>query len=148
MGQSRFFRCACLAAVTLAAAFIAAIISANPAAADHHNRGGGNEPSLKSWDTDNLRYGSYSARNFRIPFHQYGGYLDRAPAKLCIRYVGGGLVASASDYDGTCSAGSSLVTAWCRYERIRDGAIEYIAPQNRSRCMPRSRVSTEHGKLD
>ena len=29
---------------------------------------------MKPWDTDNLAYGGYSARNFRVPFHEYGGY--------------------------------------------------------------------------
>ena len=29
---------------------------------------------MKPWDTDNLAYGGYSARNFRVPFHEYAGY--------------------------------------------------------------------------
>ena len=29
---------------------------------------------MKPWDTDNLRYESYNARSFNIPFHKYGSY--------------------------------------------------------------------------
>lgn len=36
--------------------------------------GGGNARTVKPWDTDNLSYSGYSARNFRVPFHEYAGY--------------------------------------------------------------------------
>ena len=69
----RTFLSACLAAAALAAAFLAAIALAAPAAAAP-NGGNGNFSTEKPWDTDNLAYGGYSARNFRVPFHEYAGY--------------------------------------------------------------------------
>ena len=71
---AKLLRLACLAAIASAAAFLAAIALAAPAAADNHIDGGGNDTTVKPWDTDNLRYRGYSARNFRIPFHEYAGY--------------------------------------------------------------------------
>lgn len=38
--------------------------------------GGGNaidKPSV-AWDTDNLRYETYTAKTFGVPFHDYSGY--------------------------------------------------------------------------
>ena len=65
----KFFAFALLGAAT---AIAAVAVLSTPAAA--HNHGGGNRPTPKSWDTDNLRYGSYNAKSFNIPFHKYGGY--------------------------------------------------------------------------
>ena len=53
------------AAVGLAAAVVVAIALATPASAG--SLGGGGKTTLKSWDTDNLRFGNYSARSFAIP---------------------------------------------------------------------------------
>ena len=124
-----------LTAAALTAAFLAAITTANPAAA--RSDGDENARQTFAWDTDNLRYGNFSARNFRVPFHQYGGYLDRTPALPCIQYfnpnsASGTSRLSASSYDGTCPAGSELATAWCRYERIRDNAVRYEKVENRT----------------
>ena len=73
---AKIFRYICLAAIAIAAAFFAAITLANTAVAQ--NPGGGSKPTTKPWDTDNLAYtqgtGSYSAKNFRVPHHRYGGY--------------------------------------------------------------------------
>ena len=66
---AKFFAFALLGAATAIAAL--AVLS-SPAAAQ--NGGGGGFGTLKPWDTDNLAYGGYSARNFRVPFHEYGGY--------------------------------------------------------------------------
>ena len=83
-----------LAAVGFAAAaFLGALLfwsaTANPVAADSHgNSNRGRIPS-KPWDTDNLVYTqgtvSYSAENFRVPFHQYGGYSTAAGASAAAR---------------------------------------------------------------
>ena len=59
---TKFFAFALLGAATAIAAI--AVLS-SPAAAQ--NPGGGNGDTEKSWDTDNLRFGSYSARSFAIP---------------------------------------------------------------------------------
>ena len=84
MGTSRFHRffvCAGLSALALTAAFLSAVILAAPAAAKD---GGGGDIDEKPWDTDNLVYTqgtvSYSAENFRVPFHQYRGYSTSAGA--------------------------------------------------------------------
>ena len=72
-----------LAAVGFAAAaFLGTVLfwsaTANPAAADSHENSNRGRITTKPWDTDNLVYtqgtASYSAENFRVPFHQYGGY--------------------------------------------------------------------------
>ena len=84
---AKIFRYICLAAIAIAAAFFAAITLANTAVAQ--NPGGGNGDTTKPWDTDNLAYrqgsGSYSAENFRVPFHQYGGYSTAAGASSAAR---------------------------------------------------------------
>ena len=68
---SKIFRYACLAAIALAAVFLAAIATANPASAQVHPNGGGGFGDKYPWDTDNLRYRSYTAASFNIPFHKY-----------------------------------------------------------------------------
>ena len=69
---SKIFRCALFALAGLAAVFAAALMLTAPASA--LLPGIGNGYTTKPWDTDNLAYGSYSAENFRVPFHQYRGY--------------------------------------------------------------------------
>ena len=69
-GLYRLLRCVLLGAASLAAAFVAAVILAAPAAANQE--GSGNDPSEKNWDSDNLRFGGYSSASFRIPSHSYG----------------------------------------------------------------------------
>ena len=77
---------ACLAAITLAAAYLAAATHANPASAAGET-GGGHQYPLKSWDTDNLSrwvsssFGRAGARNYRIPYHNYSasGYKETVP---------------------------------------------------------------------
>lgn len=71
---------------TVATIATIAILSSPATARD----GGGNRPSLKSWDTDNLLYSGYSARTFGVPFHDYSGYVLREAAKPYIAYRGGG----------------------------------------------------------
>ena len=90
---SEILRYTCLAAITVAAALIAAITLANPATADP-NGGRGNRDALKSWDTDNLprwvssSFGRAGARNYRIPYHDYraSGYKESVEAKACVGY--------------------------------------------------------------
>ena len=85
---AKIFRYVCLAGIAVAAAFVVAVILANPAAADPSG-GGGSKPTTKPWDTDNLVYTqgtvSYSAENFRVPFHQYRGYSTAAGASPAAR---------------------------------------------------------------
>ena len=65
---AKFFAIALLGAATAMAAI--AVLS-SPAAA---RPGGGGDGDEYPWDTDNLRYQSYNAKSFNIPFHDYGGY--------------------------------------------------------------------------
>ena len=73
MKITKFFAVALLGtAATIAAV---AVLSMPAAATGHDSRqGGGGDSTLKSWDTDNLRYYRYNAKSFNIPFHKYGGY--------------------------------------------------------------------------
>ena len=84
---SKILRYTCLAAIAVAAAFLAAITFANPASADP-NDGGGNLDGLKSWDTDNLSrwvgyYQSVGPKNYRIPYHDYSGYSSSGSHAAC-----------------------------------------------------------------
>ena len=90
MGFSWFakvFRYVCLAAIAVATAFFAAITLENTAVAQ--NPGGGGDVDEKPWDTDNPVYTqgttSISARNFRVPFHQYRGYSTATGASAAAR---------------------------------------------------------------
>ena len=65
----KFFAFALLGAAT---AIAAVAVLSTPAAA--HNHGGGVKNDLFAWDTDNLAGGGLSARNYRIPYHDYSGY--------------------------------------------------------------------------
>ena len=122
---TKFFAIALLTAATAIAA-IAAMSS--PAAA--HNHGDGSDTPLKSWDTDNLAAGSIGAKNYRIPFHNYKGYVDRTPAKPCIQYLAVGSNLVRSFYDGSCPSGYSLLTRWCSYSNGNVQAPLLPAGQN------------------
>ena len=129
---SKCFRYTCLAAVTLAAAFLAAIAFANPASAAGET-GRGNDLPLKEWDTDNLSrwvsssFGRAGARNYQIPYHNYraSGYKKTVPAKACVGYnvrhpPNGATVLKyrllpQSETTGQCPSGYSLVTQVCGY---------------------------------
>ena len=69
----KFFAFALLGAATAIAAI--AVLS-SPATAQVNPDGGGDSDDYP-WDTDNLRYGSYTARTFGIPFHDYRRYATR-----------------------------------------------------------------------
>ena len=60
---TKFFAFALLSAATA----IAAVAVLSSSASARTPGGGGGFGTLKSWDTDNLRFGSYSARSFAIP---------------------------------------------------------------------------------
>lgn len=126
---SEILRYTCLAAITVAAAFIAAITFANPASAAGET-GRGNDGTLKEWDTDNLSrwvsssFGRAGARNYRIPYHNYSdrNYRTSAEAKACVGYnvhYGGSLRRSLllpqNATTGECPSGYSLVTQVCVY---------------------------------
>ena len=86
--------------VALAVLFAA---SGHAAASGHPTDGGGGDVSLKSWDTDNLRYaaGRYSARSFNVPFHQYGGYSGVAACQSGVAdafFQAGGSVGAVNDF--------------------------------------------------
>ena len=40
---------------------------------------------MKNWDTDNLRFGSYTSASFRVPSHDYGRNADRYSHDACDR---------------------------------------------------------------
>lgn len=66
---TKFFAFALLGAATAIAAI--AVLS-TPATAQAP--GGGGDSDDYPWDTDNLRYSTYTAKTFGIPFHDYSGY--------------------------------------------------------------------------
>ena len=66
----KFFAFALLGAAT---AIAAVAVLSSPASADPSGGGGGLGDEYP-WDTDNLAYSTYSARNFRVPHHKYAGY--------------------------------------------------------------------------
>ena len=90
---SKILTYACLAAITLAVAFLAVTTAANPASAAGET-GDSNKGTLKEWDTDNLArwvsssFGRAGARNYRIPYHNYraSGYRSSVEAKACVGY--------------------------------------------------------------
>ena len=112
----KFFAIALLAAAT---AITAIAVMSSPAAA--RTGGRGNDVPLKEWDTDNLSrwvsssFGRAGARNYRIPYHNYKGYVDTTPAKPCIQYDAYRSYLARSFYDGSCPSGYSLLTRWCSY---------------------------------
>ena len=143
---SKILRYTCLAAITVAAAFVVAITFANPVTADP-NGGAGNDRDLKEWDTDNLARWIYSsgrgfdrvgAKNYRIPYHNYSasGYKERVPAKACVAYnvrwpPNGATVLRyrllpQSETTGDCPSGYSQVTHACRYQSYV--VVDYSAP--------------------
>ena len=120
---------ACLAAAAIALAVTVAAISA-AISAQHPPPSRENVSPLKEWDTDNLAAGSIGAKNYRIPYHNYRGYVDRTPAKPCIRYVYQGSELVRSLYDGSCPSGYSLLTRWCSYSNGNVQAPLLPAGQN------------------
>ena len=64
----------CALAAVSAGCLAVALLLASPAASQNIPNGGGGDSDDYPWDTDNLRYGSYNAKSFNIPFHKYGGY--------------------------------------------------------------------------
>ena len=89
MGKIRFSRVlkfALLAAAALAASFLAAIVSASPAAA--RDGDGDGQVEVRKWDTDNLKIGTtYTARSFAIP-HYSSGATDAANARQATFTIG------------------------------------------------------------
>ena len=114
---SKIIKYASIALISSAVAIAAIIALSTPAAA--HNHGGGNPDSAYNWDTDNLRFSGYSARNFRVPFHNYGGYVARAEAKPCITYSGGNSVLSASNFSGVCVSPAVPLNRVCSHSYTR-----------------------------
>ena len=105
---TKFFAFALLGTATAIAAI--AVLS-TPAAA--HNHGGGGDSNDYPWDTDNLRYGSYNARSFNIPFHKYSGYSGVA---ACQKNVADGFFQTdnsvVNDFPVLVSSGSGDSITW------------------------------------
>ena len=105
---TKFFAFALLGTATAIAAI--AVLS-TPAAA--HNHGGGGDSDDYPWDTDNLRYGSYNARSFNIPFHKYSGYSGVA---ACQKNVADGFFQTdnsvVNDFPVLVSSGSGDNVTW------------------------------------
>ena len=131
---------ACLAAAAIALAVTVAATSAATSAQDPPPSRENVSP-LKEWDTDNLAAGSIGAKNYRIPYHNYRGYVDRTPAKPCIRYVYQGSELVRSLYDGSCPSGYSLLTRWCSYSNGNVQAPLLPAGQNTYNSVQGRRVS-------
>ena len=114
---TKFFAIALLAAATAIAAI--AVLS-TPAAAVQD--GGGVKNDLFAWDTDNLAASGVSAKNYRIPFHDYSGERQRAYAKACHLITTGtgidGLPTHhvsffPSNYYGRCPGTTQVATIGC-----------------------------------
>ena len=106
---TKFFAFALLGAATA----IAAIAVLSTSATAQNPGGGGGFGTLKSWDTDNLRYGSYNAKSFNIPFHDYGGYSGVA---ACQKNVADGFFQTdnsvVNDFPRLVSSGSGDSVTW------------------------------------
>ena len=95
MGKPCYFRIIKFFAIALlgvAAAITAIAVLSSPATAQAPGGDDKGKIPEKPWDTDNLAYSTYSARNFRVPYHQYSGYATgtaSAAAKAACR--GGGI---------------------------------------------------------
>ena len=106
MGKPCFLKLTKFFAVALlgTAATIAAVaVLSTPAAATGHDsrQGGGGDTDDYPWDTDNLRYGSYNAKSFNIPFHKYGGYSGVAACQSGVAdafFQAGGSVGAVNDF--------------------------------------------------
>ena len=79
---------------------------------------------MKEWDTDNLAGWSVSAKNYRIPYHNYNasGYKHNVAAKACVAYnvrYGGDFYSShlrsQNAITRECPSGYSLVTQVCAH---------------------------------
>ena len=79
---SRIVKFFAIALLGVAAAIAVIAVLSSPAASSGHDghTGGGNRPDLKNWDSDNLRFGSYTSASFRVPSHDYGRLADRTLA--------------------------------------------------------------------
>ncbi len=111
---SQPLKLAALALLGFATAITVATLLSTPVAAAGGD-GDGGVVAVKAWDTDNLRYYPYTARNFRVPFHNYGGYVDRAEAKPCVAQ---GRLTS-SNFSGACVSPAVPLERVCSYGYIR-----------------------------
>ena len=73
-----------LALLVTASAIAAVAVLSSPATAKE-TAGGGGGRTEKNWDTDNLRFGSYTSASFRVPSHDYGRNADRYSHDACDR---------------------------------------------------------------
>ena len=65
---------------------MAAIAVLSSPAVAHNHGGGGGKVSDKPWDTDNLRFGNYSAKSLAIP--HYGSQGVRSGTRTVTGYLG------------------------------------------------------------
>ena len=116
---SKFLKYVFVALIGSTAAVVSILFLSSSVAAQDAPDGGNDRPSLRAWDTDNLRFSGYSARNFHVPYHNYGGYVGRVEAKPCIQYTAIGSVLRPSDYGGVCLSGFQVLTKACVYSYHR-----------------------------
>ena len=130
----KFFALALLGAAT---AIAAVAVLSSPASA--RTPGGGSGDTTKSWDTDNLRYadGSYNARSFNIPFHNYDSYSGVFACQKNVAdafFQAGGSVGAVNDFpylDWVVDADGN--ESWAVQESgVRnDGCDEFVAQQDK-----------------
>ena len=106
---TKFFAFALLSAATA----IAAVAVLSSSASARTPGGGGGFGTPYPWDTDNLRYGSYNAKSFNIPFHKYSGYSGVA---ACQKNVADGFFQTdnsvVNDFPVLVSSGSGDSITW------------------------------------
>ena len=125
-----------LAATAVLAAVLFWSVTADPAAADNHAKVGGGAYDEHPWDTDNLRYGSYNARSFNVPFHQYGGYSEGAcqSGVADAFFQAGGSVGAVNDFpylDWVVDDAGNWSWAEQQGGTRRNGCDEFVEQQDR-----------------
>ena len=135
--KRKVFVAGCALAAVSAGCLAVAFLLASPAVSQDIPNGGGGDVSLKSWDTDNLRYaaGRYSARSFNVPFHRYGGYSETAcqSGVADAFFQAGGSVGAVNDFpylDWVADAEGNESWAEQQGGTRRNGCDEFVAQQD------------------
>ena len=124
------------AATLFCLGFVLAVFfsSAGDAVASGHDgrQDGGGGRSSKPWDTDNLRYGRYTAKSFNVPFHDYGGYSGVAACQSGVAdafFQAGGTVGAVNDFPYLDWVASDDSGSWVEQESgaRNDGCDEFVA---------------------
>ena len=133
---SKIIKFVAIAMLGAAAAIAAIAVLSSPATAQDEppNFYLGDNRIKKPWDTDNLRYGRYTARSFNVPFHDYGGYSGVAACRENVAdafFQAGGTVGAVNDFpylDWDNDSGS-----WVEKESgaRNDGCDEFVKQQDK-----------------